>query len=144
MTTGSLVSYQVFRHIDLQPYLIFLLLAHLIKRCSPLLCLYFVCLFLQDISGSLCFRGQSIFLHNACGWFGSIPLEASGDFGIHPEEGEFHLMCQVLIYVCVLVYISTYLLLVDSRFTNSGLGFALGLDLISSINSCIRLLYKCE
>ncbi|KAL2655448.1 hypothetical protein AAZV13_04G066800 [Glycine max] len=49
----------------------------------------------SDISGSLCFRGQSIFLHNACGWFGSIPLEASGDFGIHPEEGEFHLMCQV-------------------------------------------------
>ena len=36
-------------------------------------------------------------MHNACGWFGSIPLEASGDFGIHPEEGEFHLMCQVLI-----------------------------------------------
>ncbi|KAL5144978.1 hypothetical protein HKD37_06G015148 [Glycine soja] len=49
----------------------------------------------SNISGSLCFRGQSIFLHNACGWFGSIPLEASGDFGIHPEEGEFHLMCQV-------------------------------------------------
>ncbi|KAK7410301.1 hypothetical protein VNO78_00981 [Psophocarpus tetragonolobus] len=48
-----------------------------------------------NIWGSLCFRGQSIFLHNASGWFGSIPLEASGDFGIHPEEGEFHLMCQV-------------------------------------------------
>ncbi|XP_028802385.1 uncharacterized protein LOC114757483 isoform X2 [Neltuma alba] len=44
---------------------------------------------------SLRFRGQRIFLHNANGWFGSIPLEASGDFGIHPEEGEFHLMCQV-------------------------------------------------
>ncbi|XP_008378290.3 protein TIC236, chloroplastic-like isoform X1 [Malus domestica] len=49
----------------------------------------------SDISASLCFRGQRIFLHNASGWFGDVPLEASGDFGIHPEEGEFHLMCQV-------------------------------------------------
>ncbi|KAL9313337.1 hypothetical protein ACSQ67_018789 [Phaseolus vulgaris] len=49
----------------------------------------------SNTSGSLCFRGQSIFLHNASGWFGSIPLEASGDFGIHPEKGEFHLVCQV-------------------------------------------------
>ncbi|KAL5071400.1 hypothetical protein RYX36_022287 [Vicia faba] len=49
----------------------------------------------SNISTSLCFRGQRIFLHNANGWFGSVPLEASGDFGIHPEEGEFHLMCQV-------------------------------------------------
>ncbi|XVF88214.1 hypothetical protein PTKIN_Ptkin19aG0031900 [Pterospermum kingtungense] len=49
----------------------------------------------SDISASLCFRGQRIFLHNTNGWFGSAPLEASGDFGIHPEEGEFHLMCQV-------------------------------------------------
>ncbi|KAI4337379.1 hypothetical protein L6164_015804 [Bauhinia variegata] len=51
--------------------------------------------YFSDISASLCFRGQRIFLHNANGWFGSVPLEASGDFGIHPEEGEFHLMCQV-------------------------------------------------
>ncbi|XP_061346271.1 protein TIC236, chloroplastic-like [Gastrolobium bilobum] len=49
----------------------------------------------SNISASLCFRGQRIFLHNASGWFGSIPLEASGDFGIHPDKGEFHLMCQV-------------------------------------------------
>ncbi|XP_022729806.1 uncharacterized protein LOC111284940 isoform X2 [Durio zibethinus] len=49
----------------------------------------------SEISASLCFRGQRIFLHNSSGWFGSVPLEASGDFGIHPEEGEFHLMCQV-------------------------------------------------
>ncbi|XP_048494076.1 protein TIC236, chloroplastic isoform X2 [Beta vulgaris subsp. vulgaris] len=49
----------------------------------------------SDMSASLCFRGQRIFLHNANGWFGSVPLEASGDFGIHPDEGEFHLMCQV-------------------------------------------------
>ncbi|RDX99770.1 hypothetical protein CR513_17133, partial [Mucuna pruriens] len=48
-----------------------------------------------NISGSLRFRGQRIFLHNTSGWFGSIPLEASGDFGIHPEEGEFNLMFQV-------------------------------------------------
>lgn len=54
------------------------------------------CMSLKNISASLCFRGQRIFLHNASGWFGSVPLEASGDFGIHPEEGEFHLMCQVL------------------------------------------------
>ncbi|CAI0416944.1 unnamed protein product [Linum tenue] len=49
----------------------------------------------SDIAASLCFRGQRIFLHNASGWFGNVPLEASGDFGIHPEEGEFHIMCQV-------------------------------------------------
>lgn len=55
---------------------------------------------MQDISASLCFRGQRIFLHNASGWFGDVPLEASGDFGIHPEEGEFHLMCQVCFWRC--------------------------------------------
>ncbi|CAH9071974.1 unnamed protein product [Cuscuta epithymum] len=49
----------------------------------------------SDISANLCFRAQRIFLHNTNGWFGDIPLEASGDFGIDPEEGEFHLMCQV-------------------------------------------------
>lgn len=65
---------------------------------------------MQDISASLCFRGQRIFVHNGSGWFGNVPLEASGDFGIHPEEGEFHLMCQVILIftiplglVCVLV-----------------------------------------
>jgi len=82
-------------------------------------------LHLQNTSGSLCFRGQSIFLHNTSGWFGSIPLEASGDFGIHPEEGEFHLLCQVLPYVCVLEFKIIYLLLEDSRVTNRGLGFIL-------------------
>ncbi|CAK8568700.1 unnamed protein product [Lathyrus sativus] len=49
----------------------------------------------SNVSASLCFRVQRIFLHNACGWFGSIPLEASGDFGIHPEEGELHIKCEV-------------------------------------------------
>ncbi|XP_027180543.1 uncharacterized protein LOC113779220 [Coffea eugenioides] len=49
----------------------------------------------SDLSASLCFRAQRIFLHNASGWFGKVPLEASGDFGIDPERGEFHLMCQV-------------------------------------------------
>lgn len=47
------------------------------------------------MKAGLCFRGQRIFLHNASGWFGDAPLEASGDFGINPENGEFHLMCQV-------------------------------------------------
>ena len=51
------------------------------------------------MAASLCFRGQRIFVQNASGWFGSAPLEASGDFGIHPEEGEFHLMCQVCLYL---------------------------------------------
>ncbi|XP_038973115.1 protein SUBSTANDARD STARCH GRAIN 4, chloroplastic isoform X2 [Phoenix dactylifera] len=49
----------------------------------------------SDLTACLCFRGQRIFLHNASGWFGDAPLEASGDFGINPENGEFHLMCQV-------------------------------------------------
>ncbi|PIA65229.1 hypothetical protein AQUCO_00100602v1 [Aquilegia coerulea] len=49
----------------------------------------------KELAASLCFRGQRIFLHNASGWFGDVPLEASGDFGINPEDGEFHLMCQV-------------------------------------------------
>ncbi|CAA0810610.1 embryo defective 2410 [Striga hermonthica] len=49
----------------------------------------------SDTSASLFFRAQRIFLHNARGWFGDVPLEASGDFGIDPEEGEYHLMCQV-------------------------------------------------
>ncbi|KAL9176932.1 hypothetical protein ABFS82_01G026400 [Erythranthe guttata] len=49
----------------------------------------------SDISASLFFRAQRISLHNARGWYGDIPLEASGDFGVDPEEGEYHLMCQV-------------------------------------------------
>ncbi|GMJ15288.1 translocon at the inner-envelope membranes of chloroplasts236, EMBRYO DEFECTIVE 2410 [Hibiscus trionum] len=49
----------------------------------------------SDLLASLSFRGQQIFLHNTRGSFGSVPLEASGVFGIHPEEGKFHLMCQV-------------------------------------------------
>lgn len=48
-----------------------------------------------EMAASLCFRGQRIFLHNASGWFGDVPLEASGDIGINPDDGEFHLMCQV-------------------------------------------------
>ncbi|KAI4376157.1 hypothetical protein MLD38_013947 [Melastoma candidum] len=48
-----------------------------------------------DVTASLCFRGQRIFLQNASGWFGSVPLEASGDFGINPDDGEYHVMCQV-------------------------------------------------
>ncbi|KAG0475020.1 hypothetical protein HPP92_014706 [Vanilla planifolia] len=49
----------------------------------------------SDITGTLCFRGQRVFLHNAGGYFGDAPIEASGDFGINPDYGEFHLMCQV-------------------------------------------------
>ncbi|KAI3848153.1 hypothetical protein MKX03_015643 [Papaver bracteatum] len=49
----------------------------------------------SEIAAILCFRGQRIFLHNARGWFGAVPVEASGDFGINPDDGEFHLMCQV-------------------------------------------------
>lgn len=47
------------------------------------------------LNGSLCFRGQRIFLHNARCFFGEVPLEVSGDFGINPEDGEYHLLCQV-------------------------------------------------
>ncbi|KAH6835833.1 embryo defective 2410 [Perilla frutescens var. hirtella] len=49
----------------------------------------------SDVYASLFFRAQRIFLHNARGWFGDIPLEASGDFGVDPEQGEYHVMCQV-------------------------------------------------
>ncbi|XP_071723497.1 protein TIC236, chloroplastic-like [Rutidosis leptorrhynchoides] len=49
----------------------------------------------SEISTSLRLQGQRVFVHNASGWFGDIPVEASGDFGINPEEGEFHLVCQV-------------------------------------------------
>jgi len=52
--------------------------------------------YIQDIVAKLSFRGQRVFLHNASGWFGDAPVEASGDFGLNPEDGEFHLMCQVL------------------------------------------------
>lgn len=55
---------------------------------------------LQDVYASLFFRAQRIFLHNARGWFGDIPLEASGDFGIDPEQGEYHVMCQVYQCLC--------------------------------------------
>lgn len=51
---------------------------------------------MQDDTASLCFRGHQIFVHNASGWFGEAPLEASGDFGLNPVDGEFHLMCQVI------------------------------------------------
>lgn len=56
---------------------------------------------MQEVAASLCFRGQRTFLHNASGWFGDAPLEASGDFGLNPEEGEFHLMCQVYFIVLI-------------------------------------------
>ncbi|TVU21519.1 hypothetical protein EJB05_31159, partial [Eragrostis curvula] len=49
----------------------------------------------SEIAATLSFRGQRVFLHNASGWFGDAPVEASGDFGLNPENGEFHLMCQV-------------------------------------------------
>ncbi|CAN6442192.1 unnamed protein product [Victoria cruziana] len=49
----------------------------------------------SDVNATLSFRGQRIFLHNTRGWFGDAPLEVSGDFGVNPEDGEFHLMCQV-------------------------------------------------
>lgn len=62
---------------------------------------------IQDVSASLFFRAQRIFLHNARGWFGDIPLEASGDFGIDPEQGEYHLMCQV--YQCFCQHKQCYL-----------------------------------
>lgn len=58
---------------------------------------------IQDTSASLCFRGQQIFLHNAHGKFGAVPLEASGDFGIHPDKGEFHVMCQVFTFLFFLL-----------------------------------------
>ncbi|KAF3326963.1 TamB, inner membrane protein subunit of TAM complex [Carex littledalei] len=49
----------------------------------------------SDLTGNLIFRGQRVFLHNTSGWFGAVPLEASGDFGINPMDGEYHIMCQV-------------------------------------------------
>ncbi|PKA54157.1 hypothetical protein AXF42_Ash018167 [Apostasia shenzhenica] len=49
----------------------------------------------SEIAATLYFRGQRVFLHNTSGCFGDAPLEASGDFGINPDDGEFHLMCQV-------------------------------------------------
>ncbi|KAK8938369.1 hypothetical protein KSP39_PZI010980 [Platanthera zijinensis] len=49
----------------------------------------------SEITASLCFRGQRVFLHNANGYFGNVPVEASGDFGINPGDGKFHLMFQV-------------------------------------------------
>jgi hypothetical protein len=82
-------------------HLLFIFLNKKIRKLilfSRLEILHWLCIW-QDISASLCFRGQRIFLHNASGWFGNVPLEASGDFGIHPEEGEFHLMCQVWSYI---------------------------------------------
>ncbi|KAJ4794147.1 embryo defective 2410 [Rhynchospora pubera] len=49
----------------------------------------------SELTGNLVFRGQRVFLHNTSGWFGAVPLEASGDFGINPLDGEYHIMCQV-------------------------------------------------
>lgn len=49
----------------------------------------------SEIVATLSFRGQRVFLHNASGWYGEVPVEASGDFGLNPEDGEFHLMCQI-------------------------------------------------
>ncbi|KAG6521469.1 hypothetical protein ZIOFF_018590 [Zingiber officinale] len=64
---------------------------------SVVLCL--ACIVVSNIDAgidnNIVFRGQRIFLPNASGWFGDAPLEASSDFGINPENGEFHLMCQI-------------------------------------------------
>uniref|UniRef100_A0ACD5VV42 Uncharacterized protein n=1 Tax=Avena sativa TaxID=4498 RepID=A0ACD5VV42_AVESA len=49
----------------------------------------------SELVATLSFRGQRVFLHNASGWYGDVPVEASGDFGLNPEDGEFHLMCQI-------------------------------------------------
>ncbi|KAE8735436.1 hypothetical protein F3Y22_tig00000340pilonHSYRG00391 [Hibiscus syriacus] len=54
-----------------------------------------LCMSRGDTFPNLHGQVDRIFLHNTSGWFGNVPLEASGDFGIHPKEGEFHLMCQV-------------------------------------------------
>lgn len=54
---------------------------------------------MQEIAASLSFHGQRIFVQNASGWLGSTSFEASGDFGIHPEKGEFRLICEVCLYL---------------------------------------------
>ncbi|KAG9459336.1 hypothetical protein H6P81_003844 [Aristolochia fimbriata] len=45
----------------------------------------------SEITTSLSFIGQSVEVNGASGWFGDIPLEVAGRFGLNPENGTFHL-----------------------------------------------------
>ncbi|KAL3692761.1 hypothetical protein R1sor_006412 [Riccia sorocarpa] len=49
----------------------------------------------KGVSGTLFFQGQRLFFHNTSGFYGSIPLQVSGDMDLNPDDGEFRLSCQV-------------------------------------------------
>ena len=53
---------------------------------------------MQNVCGTLFIQGQRLFLHNATGFFGAIPLNVSGDMDLNPDDGEYRLVCQVVFY----------------------------------------------
>jgi hypothetical protein len=62
---------------------------------------FIICCSMQDVCGTLFIQGQRLFLHNATGFFGAIPLNVSGDMDLNPDGGEYRLVCQV-VFICVL------------------------------------------
>ena len=62
---------------------------------------------MQNVCGTLFIQGQRLFLHNATGFFGAIPLNVSGDMDLNPDDGEYRLVCQVVFYFLTKMIIST-------------------------------------
>jgi len=50
---------------------------------------------LRGVNMDLIFQGQRLYLHNAQGWYGAVPLHISGDMDVNPDDGEYRLSAQV-------------------------------------------------
>eukprot|EP00959_Pyramimonas_sp_CCMP1952_P414224 8679043-Pyramimonas_sp.AAC.1 len=50
---------------------------------------------MRAVDMDLLFQGQRMYLHNAHGWYGGVPMGVSGDLDINPEGGMYRLSAQV-------------------------------------------------
>lgn len=46
---------------------------------------------IQDARFDLLFEDDRLYLHNATGYFGAVPLSLTGDLGLNPDEGQYRL-----------------------------------------------------